>query len=255
MKIEKLGLQLYTIRDTMQDAESIRKSFRNIKEMGYDVAQTAGCSIPWAEFGQIAKEEGIEICGTHDDFNLMVTDPKQAMENHRLLGTTNMGTGGFWPAGLADVEEFIEKANALANIIYDYGFKFTYHNHSHEFNKIGNCDKTVMDLLVEGLDPVKTSFVLDTCWVHNAGHDVRYWIEKLAGRVDILHLKEVGYQGHGMNNSFITEVGNGNLYWAGIIESAQKSGVKYYVVEQDTCPGDPFDSIRMSSEYLHKNFM
>ena len=46
--------------------------------------------IPYADFGQIAREEGIEIIGTHDDFDMMVNDFEQALENHRFLGTTNM---------------------------------------------------------------------------------------------------------------------------------------------------------------------
>jgi len=251
MKIEKLGLQLFTIRDTMGTAEDLRTSFRRMKELGYDIGQTAGCAVPYAEFGQIAKEEGIEICGTHDDFNMMLNDPKQAMENHRLLGTTNMGIGGFGAGSIEEVEKFIEDANTIANNVYDYGFKFTYHNHSHEFRRFEN-GKTAMDMLVEGLDPVKTSFVLDTYWVQHGGGDVRFWIEKLAGRVDILHMKAMG---RNENGPFITEIGNDNMNWAGILESAEKAGVKYYVVEQDTWPGDPFDSIRQSSEYLHKYFM
>jgi len=251
MKIQKLGLQLYTIRDTMNNAENIRESFRRIKALGYDIGQTAGCAIPFAEFGKIAKEEGIEICGTHDDFNHMVNDPKTAMEEHKALGTTNMGIGGFGAGSIEEVEQFIEKANKLADMIYDYGFKFTYHNHSHEFRRFAN-GKTAMDMLVEGLDPKKTSFVLDTYWVQHGGGDVRFWIEKLAGRVDILHLKAMGRNDQG---PFITEIGNDNMNWAGMLEAAEKAGVKYYVVEQDIWPGDPFDSIRQSSEYLHKNFM
>lgn len=251
MKIAKLGLQLFTIRDTMNNAENIRMSFRKMKELGYDIGQTAGCAIPFAEFGKIAREEGIEICGTHDDMNRMLRDPELAMAEHRALGTTNMGIGGFGAGSVEEVEKFIEDANRLANIIYEHGFKFTYHNHSHEFRRLAN-GRTAMDMLVEGMDPVKTSFVLDTYWVQNAGGDVRHWIEKLAGRIDILHLKEMGSGG---DNSFITEIGNGNMYWEGILETAAKTGVKYYVVEQDTWPGDPFDSIRQSSEYLHKHFM
>ena len=251
MKIKKLGLQLYTIRDTMNNAENIRESFRRIKALGYDIGQTAGCAIPFAEFGQIAKEEGIEICGTHDSFNHMVDDPKTAMEEHKALGTTNMGIGGFGAGSIEEVEQFIEKANKLADVIYDYGFKFTYHNHSHEFRRFAN-GKTAMDMLVEGLDPKKTSFVLDTYWVQHGGGDVRFWIEKLAGRVDILHLKAMGRNDQG---PFITEIGNDNMNWAGMLESAEKAGVKYFVVEQDIWPGDPFDSIKQSSEYLHKNFM
>ncbi len=36
------------------------------------------------------------------------------------------------------------------------------------------------------------------------------------------------------------------------MDTAKKCGVKYYVVEQDTCPGDPFDSVKMSADFLKK---
>ena len=79
------------------------------------------------------------------------------------------------------------------------------------------------------------------------------WIEKMAGRVDILHHKDMM-----IDNEFkpyFTEIGNGNLCWEKIMDTAEKAGVKYYVVEQDFCPGNPFESLKISSDYLHKNFM
>ena len=79
--------------------------------------------------------------------------------------------------------------------------------------------------------------------------------ERLAGRVDIIHLKDMTPTGEWPGPQRITEVGNGNLWWEGIIATAEKIGVKYFVVEQDETELDPFDSIRISSEYLHKNFM
>ncbi|MBE6542614.1 MAG: sugar phosphate isomerase/epimerase [Ruminococcaceae bacterium] len=252
MKIEKLGLQLYTIRDFMKTPEQIRESFKKIKALGYDVAQTAGCQIPFEEFGQIAHEEGIEICGTHEAISFMIDKTEEAIAAHKALGTTNMGVGGFNGAKtIADAEGYVERVNNLANKIYDRGFKFTYHNHSFEFQKYDN-GKSFFDILVEGLDPVKTSFCLDTYWVQHAGGDVRYLLERLNGRIDILHLKAMAVNG---NDPFITELGNDNMNWEGILETADKIGVKYYVVEQDSCPGDPFESIRKSSEYLHKYFM
>ena len=78
----------------MGSAEEIRESFRKLKKLGYDQGQTAGCQIPYAEFGQIAREEGIEIVGTHDDFDMMVNDFDKAWENHQALGTKIMGIGG-----------------------------------------------------------------------------------------------------------------------------------------------------------------
>ena len=230
--IDRLGLQLFSIRNTMNNAENIRESFRRIREMGYEHGQTAGCAVPYEEFGRIAREEGIEICGTHDDFGLMLRHPDEAMRNHEALGTHLMGIGGFHATD-------------------PHGFKFTYHNHSNEFIRMKN-GRTVMDMLVEGLDPKGTSFVLDTYWVQHGGGDVRHWIEKLSGRIDILHLKDMGRD---ENGPYITEIGNGNLWWEGILDAAEKAGVKYYVVEQDTWPGDPFDSVKKSADYLRANFM
>ena len=45
--IEKLGVQLYTIRDYMDTPEQLRESFRKLKAIGYDQAQTAGCKVPY----------------------------------------------------------------------------------------------------------------------------------------------------------------------------------------------------------------
>lgn len=251
MKIQKLGVQLYTIREFLDTPEHVRESFRRLKDLGYDQAQTAGCQIPYEEFGRIAREENLEIVGTHDKFDLMVEDFEQAYENHMHLGTKSMGIGGFRPQSIQDVKDFIVKANAIGEKMAARGGKFTYHNHSHEFVK-DEEGRLVMDRLVEGLNPKTTSFVLDTYWVQHGGGDVRHWIEMLAGRIDILHLKDMAKS---TEKHIITEIGNGNLYWEGIMETAEKTGVRYYVVEQDTCPGDPFDSLKISSDFIHKHFM
>jgi len=248
--LKKIGVQIYNVRDYLNNAEEIRETMKKLKAMGYDQAHLIAPKIGYAEYGKIASEEGIEIVGTHDNFDVMLNDPELAMENHRLLGTTNMGVGWRKLETLEQIQQFIKDANTVGANVNPHGFKFTYHNHSHEFRRVDG--KLVMDYLVEGMDPETTSFVLDTYWVQHGGGDVRYWIEKLAGRVDILHLKDMGRDQDG---PFITEIGNGNLYWDGIIRTALDCGVKYFIVEQDRCPGDPFDSCRISSEFLHKYFM
>lgn len=252
--MKEIGLQLYTIRDFMKSEEDIRESFQKMRKYGYTQGQTAGCAIPYADFGRIAKEEGIEIVGTHDNFDLMVNDFEQALENHKLLGTSNMGIGGIKCASADEVKAFIEKANLVGEKAAKHGMKFTYHNHSHEFFRWEN-GKTTMDMLVEGLNPETTSFVLDTYWVQYGGGDVRCWIEKLAGRIDILHLKDMRIQWSKEQPATpqITEIGNGNLNWELILDTAKKCGVKYYVVEQDyNYQVNCFASIKTSADYLKK---
>lgn len=253
-KLEKIGVQLYTIRDYMHDEEEIKTSFEKLKKLGYDEVQTAGCTVPYTAFGHLAREAGLTIVGTHDKFERMCNEPEKMMDDHDALGTKIMGIGGCFRETAEEYADFIANANALAQKIRARGFRFTYHNHSHEFRKLGG--KLIMDMLLEGLDPQNTGFVLDTYWVQHGGGDVREWIEKCKGRVDILHLKDMA---RSMDNNapqpqYYTEIGNGNLYWEGILETALNTGVRHFVVEQDTCPGDPFESLKQSSDYLHANF-
>ncbi len=254
-KLKKIGVQLYTVRDYMHTETQIKETFQKLKQLGYDQVQTAGCAVPYDVFGALAAEAGLEIVGTHDDFDMMCNDFEQAYENHEHLHTKLMGIGGF---GFGEsqnskiYEEFAKKANAVGKKIAEKGGRFTYHNHSHEFVVLEN-GKTGMEILVEKLNPETTSFVLDTYWVQNGGGDVRHWIEMLTGRIDILHLKDMKILADTAHA--FAEIGSGNLYWDGILQAAETAGVSYYVVEQDKCDGDPFKSLQKSSEYLHKNFM
>ena len=151
--------------------------------------------------------------------------------------------------------KIVEEYNAAAAEYAKHGFKLTYHNHSYEFVEVKD-GKSMMDLLVEGFDKNNISFVLDTCWVANAGCDVCAWLEKLAGRVDILHLKDLKVyfadEGRWAVRQQLCEIGNGNLAWDRILRTAEATGVKHIVVEQDNSwiDGDPFKSLEFSRKYL-----
>jgi len=253
--IKKLGLQLYTIRDFMNDEEQIDESFAKLAALGYSEAQTAGCKIDHVKFAELAKKHGITIVGTHIGFDEIKNDPEGTMKLHKLWGTTNIGIGGM-PGPARESEEslktFIKEFNESAELLNKHGFKLTYHNHSFEFRKVGK--HTMMDMLADGLNPKTTSFVLDTYWVQHGGSDVRAWMEKLAGRIDILHLKDMGIK-DANPPQFITEILEGNINFDGIIPLAEQIGVQYYCVEQDICPGNPFDSLKISADNIKARYM
>jgi sugar phosphate isomerase/epimerase len=180
--------------------------------------------------------------------------------HEEVFGTKIMGVGDLpleYRESPETVQKFIDEVNEIGKKIAPYGFKFTYHNHHFEFLKFDN-GKTMMDMLYEGLDPETVSFCLDTHWVERGGGCVVSWIEKLAGRLDILHLKDMGVY-RGPNGAYdiqprIVAVGDGNLDWKDIIAAAEKAGVKHFCVEYDT-PEQPMEALRKSAEYLHANFM
>ena len=255
---KNLGVQLYTVRDTMLDEAGVAKTFEKLAQLGYTELHTAGCKIDEKRFVELAQQNGLKIIGTHIGSDLLFGDPEKTMELHKMWGTTNIGTGGMpteYRFSKEGVLEFVKKFNAVAEIYAKNGFRTTYHNHNFEFVRVDG-KKTTMDLLYEGLDPATTSFVLDTCWVAAGGGDVTEWMEKLAGRIDILHLKDTYLEKNEEKGLIhvITEVGNGSVCWDKVMATAEKIGVSHYVVEHDKNweTGCPFESLKTSADFLAK---
>ncbi len=257
--IKKLGLQLWSVRDYFKNDEDYADlTFKKIAEIGYTEAHTAGrYGLTPEKFAELASKNGVSIIGTHYDYNEILHNPEETMRIHTLYGTTNIGIGGMPDEArqsLDNLKSFIADFNKAAEGYAKHGFKLTYHNHHFEFLRIDGT-KTLMDYLYEGFDKDTVSFVLDTCWVHSACANLDEWMDKLAGRIDILHLKDVMLYQSGSNLcGTMTEVGNGFVAWDRVIKKADEIGVKHYVVEQDAnfIGGDAFASIKASADYLKK---
>ena len=60
--MEKIGLQLYSIRNHFNTPEEISDTFKKLKALGYDQAEMAGShGLSYDRFYELAKEQGIEI--------------------------------------------------------------------------------------------------------------------------------------------------------------------------------------------------
>ena len=191
------------------------------------------------------------LVGTHVPMPEIENNTDKMIEMHKIYGTTNMGIGGM-PGIFSEVltmeqvNDFISLFNKCAKKISEHGMKLTYHNHHYEFMKLNG--KFIMDYLIDELDKDNVSFVLDTYWLQTGGVSIIEYMKKCAGRVDILHLKD--YLVRFKDAQIYTEIGNGNINFADVVATAEEIGVKHYVVEEDFCPGDPFDSLKMSYDNL-----
>ena len=253
----KLGLQMFTVRDHMGDAAARDKTFERMAEIGYSEAQTAGGET--VEYAKLAKKHGIDIVGTHYSYEEILGNIDGTLKIHEALGTTNIGIGAMPKDARTSVEEFyrfVEDFNKASLEYAKHGYKLTYHNHTFEFVEI-KPGVSRMDYMYENFDK-NISFVLDTCWVAKSGCSVNEWLRKLEGRIDILHLKDIKVvykndSGWDVEHIYC-EIGNGNLAWDNILKTAEATGVKHYVVEQDRAwiDNDPFKSIEISRKYLDK---
>ena len=152
-------------------------------------------------------------------------------------------------ANAAQVEDLVRKLDRAGAEFVKAGLVLSYHNHAIEFVRRGKG--TVLDYIYEQTHPAHLQGEIDTYWVQAGGGDPAAWCRKLRHRLPLLHLKDYGYSPE--NKPYFAEIGYGNLDWPEIITAAEESGCEWFIVEQDTCPGDPFESIRKSFDYIKAN--
>lgn len=242
-----LGLQLYTVRQKMKDESSALFTLQEIKKMGYECVQLAG-SIETIEFtARFAKKAGVPVIGILTDIVTCEECSEKLFEIARACEAIDIGIS----SGITtetEAYDIIKRANAFAKKANENGFSFSYHNHSNEFIK-GESGKTLIQLLKEGFDPSFVSFMPDTYWIQHGGADIRDFLEKFGKQTKILHLKDMKRTPEGPTYA---EIGEGNINFEGIIKTAKSVGIEHFFVEQDTCKGDPLESVRISLENLRK---
>ncbi len=253
MKISQVGAQLYTLRNFLQLPADMVKSLRQVREIGYEAVQLSGMGpIDEAELLKMLDGEGLACAATHED-SITILDNTEKVIDH-LAKLNCKYTAYPFPSGIdfkskADVLELAKKLNAAGAKMHQAGQVLTYHNHSHEFKRFEG--QTILEIIYENTEPQNLQAEPDTYWVQHGGGNPVAWINKMTNRCPLLHLKD--YRIIETNTPTYAEIGNGNLDWPAIIAAADKAGCLWYFVEQDTCPGDPFDSLQQSFDYIKEN--
>jgi sugar phosphate isomerase/epimerase len=252
MKKEQLAVQLYTLRDHLGSPAEITETLRKIKAMGVGAVEPFGLDTTRArELKEIMDGEGFVCCSAHDIGADILGNPKAVIERMDILGCRYACypyPGGVELNSRAAVMAFADLLNKSAYVLNVAGKQLLYHNHQIEFRKIGG--QLILEYLLFHKD-TKLMAELDTHWVQHGGGDPIEWCARMKDRLPILHLKD--FRINKDNAIEFAEIGGGNLNFKGIIREAEASGCQWFVIEQDICPGDPFESVRQSVEYLHNN--
>ena len=152
--------------------------------------------------------------------------------------------------GLEAIKKLAAKLNAAGKISKGLGIRMCYHNHAFEFEPMEGT--TPFNTLLKETDPNLVSLELDVFWVSVAGHNPVELIQQHASRIALVHLKDklasfpVRYNEQVPPDTF-KEVGRGSIDFPGVLRAATKAGVNHFFVEQDKTPGNPLDSLKISS--------
>lgn len=249
----KVGAQLYTVRDYTQTPKDIEETLVKIKDLGFDVIQISGFGpIEPEKLASIVKNLDLDVCVTHTPYDRIANDIQNVIKEHQMLNCNVVGIGSMpaqFRGSIEGIKQFIEFANKTGDILYESGLKFAYHNHNFEFEKYNG--KPIMDMLIEETNPQNVEFILDTFWLQSGGVNPVTYINKVANRMSVCHFKDMAIREF---KQVFAELGNGNLDFHSMYKACENSGVKYIVIEQDTCDGNPFDSLKTSLDYMNKNF-
>lgn len=248
---KRIGAQYYTIRECIKTIEDFDASCKKIKDIGYKIVQISGTPLEAEPMREVLDKYGLECVVTHKSFDAFKENVKEVIEYNRTLGSSICGLGSMpleYYKSKESVEQFIKETKPICEAIKNEGMYFSYHNHAAEFVRRGG--RYIFDYLVEDTDPESFVFTLDTYWCQVAGIDAAKVIERLGKRAMVLHYKDLKITVEGWNKPEMAEVGNGNLDWDAINAAAEKAGSKHALVEQDICPGNPFDSLKQSYDFL-----
>lgn len=248
-KLDQFAVILFTLRDHIKTREDALTSFDKVAQIGYKSVQVSGMDqtlFPEEELRDVLLERGISICATHEPANKILEDTDAIITRLSRLGVKY--TAYPHPAGidLADddhVDSWIKQLDTAGKKMADAGQVLTYHNHANEF--MHSRGKIILDRIY---DETCLQAEIDIHWVQRGGGNPLVWVKKLSGRQPLIHLKDFKIEPE--NVAQFAELGQGNLPLKEIVAAAEEAGCLHYIVEQDVCPGDPFDSIAISFDYI-----
>src|SRR5450432_1250277 len=244
-----IALQCYTIRDHCKTAKDFAVSARRVKKIGYDTVQISGLGpIPPAEIRSICEGERLAICATHESGKSIIETPEAVVEQLAALGCKH--TAYPYPHAplktLDDVKRLAGELTRSGTVLREAGMTLSYHNHQIELRKLDG--KTILDWIYDLTAPEVLKAEIDTYWVQFGGGDPAGWLNKLKGRIPLLHLKD--YAVNDDNQPVFAALGDGNLDFPSILSAARAGGCEWYIVEQDAGFTDAFVAIETSLRFL-----
>jgi sugar phosphate isomerase/epimerase len=258
-KIDRIGVQLYTVRAQMkQDFEG---TLAKVAEIGYREVEFAGYfdSTP-KEIKAILARHGLTAPASHIDYASLTNNWPKTLENANIIGQSYI-VCPMIPDELLKQPDGWHKAaqtfNQAAEASKKAGLQFAYHNHHFEF--VLTNGKVPYDILLAETDRNLVKMELDLCWAIVGGADPVAYFDNYPGRFPLVHVKDMKmiptptgsepYVPFERLHPQMTEVGSGMIDWKRIFEAADKGGIKHYFVEHDE-PKSPFESIKNSFTYL-----
>jgi len=245
-RIEKIGLQLYTVRKAMQ--ADVEGTLARVAATGYKEVEFAGYfgKSP-TEIRALLDRFGLSSPAVHVG-SLAADAWRASLEAATTIGhryvvvpwipAEQRGTLDGW-------KRVAENFNRVAAEARAAGLQLAYHNHDFEFAPVEG--RIPYDVLLESTDPHLVQLEIDLYWMTKGGQDPLTYFQRWPGRIPLVHVKDSA----GPPDNKMVDVGAGTIDWKRIFARRDQAGIRHFFVEHDQ-PADLFASIKASYDYLSK---
>lgn len=270
-KIERLGVQLYSVRDAMSKdpAGSLKKladmGYKHVEHANYINRKFYGYSAQ--DFKKLLDDLGLNMISGHvvmqasdwddskndftDKWKYTVADAAEAGQRYLVSPWLDEALRN----DLDKLKKFMDQFNKCGELCKSHGLSFGYHNHNFEFKtKIG--DGTLYDYILANTDPALVLQQMDIGNMLGAGGIALDLIKKYPGRFELMHVKDEikSDTGQGMDGYDSTILGTGVMPVHEIVKEARKTGgTSQFIIEQESYQGkDPFDCVKIDLQTMNK---
>jgi sugar phosphate isomerase/epimerase len=262
-----IGLQLYTVRDAM--SKDPAAALAKVAQIGYNSVEGTYSgpgkffNVDTKSFSAMLKQNGLIMLSCHyrlgeEKMNGQAADGTilngwdKAVDDAAEIGLKYMVCAYLADSERGSLDHYKKVAddfNKAGETCKKAGIQLCYHNHDFEF--IQQDGKYPYETLLANADKNLVKMEMDLYWITKAKQDPIAIFNAHPGRFPLWHIKDMD----NTSNRMFTEVGNGIIDFKKIFAHADKAGLKTFFVEQDKCPGDPYNSITQSIAYIKKNLV
>ena len=159
------------------------------------------------------------------------------------------------------VKRSAEQNNKRGRLLKKFGMKNYVHNHTAEFEPLGNGALNRHEIMVSAIDPDLVTMQLDIGWASVAGQDIVDLFKRHPGRYELWHVKDA--TGLKTMDPKLTPtqrqrvvtlcpVGEGDVDYRTIFGHTALAGLKHFSIEQDNASrnGEHMQAVQTSVQTL-----
>jgi sugar phosphate isomerase/epimerase len=246
MKNIPVALQMYTLRDASE--KDFTGTLKRVADIGFDGVEFAGYGgLDAKELRDVIDSLGLRAASSHIPLADLRNNLERSIEQQLILGSKYI-VCPYLEENEREEQDYIkliELLNRAGEQCAGHGISLCYHNHDFELKKLSD-GRTALETILEETNPAWVHAEFDIYWLTYAGEEPADWIKRYNNRTPLVHLKDMTTD----SERFFAELGTGGVQLSTVLDIGDAANVNWWVVEQDVCRRDPFESVAISLDYL-----